>query len=260
MVSLPEHALALHQSRPAKRAREVNVGDAERLLSVLGGAALALMAARRRGAAGAALALVGGTLLHRGTTGRCVVYGALGLDTSDGEHGMLERRHGPAAVLDAAKATRVERSVTIQRDAGELYAFWRRLDNLPRVMRHLDRVTELSPTRSRWRAKAPAGQRVEWEAEIINDIPGELISWRSVEEATVPNAGSVHFTPATGGRGTVVRVVLEYEPPVGPLGALAARVVHEEPDTQVREDLRRFKRMMEAGEAPTTEGQPSCRE
>jgi len=93
---------------------------------------------------------------------------------------------------------------------------------------------------------------VEWDAEIIREEPDRLISWRSVEEATVPNAGSVHFDEAPHGRGTTVRVVLEYQPPAGKIGRAVAKLFGEEPDQQVREDLRRFKAMMEAGEIPNS--------
>jgi uncharacterized membrane protein len=237
-----------------------NVAKGERFASVLGGAALAAYGARRRGLPGALLALVGGALVRRGVTGHCDVYQALGVSTANpGEAIGLERQHGDAAVLDAAKAIKVERTVTVGRPADELYRFWRSFENLPRVMDHLESVTVLDDRRSHWKAKAPAGTTVEWDAEIHNEVPNELIAWRSVNEASVPNAGSVHFRPAPGGRGTEVKVVLEYQPPAGKVGALVARLFGEEPDVQVREDLRRFKMMMETGEAATTEGQPRGR-
>ena len=258
MVSFPERTLAVHRTREVKGERP-NVHQLERWASLFGGAALTLYALRRRDRSGAVLALAGAALVERGATGHCRVYHALGVTTNADEGSFLERKRGRAAVLDASKAVRVERSVTIARSPEQLYAFWRDFRNLPRVMQHLEDVTLLDGDRSRWRAKAPAGQSVEWEAEIINEVPNELIAWRSVAEATVPNAGSVHFTPAPGGRGTVLRVIIEYEPPAGLVGSTIARFVHEEPDAQVREDLRRFKRMMETGETPTTEGQPSGR-
>ncbi len=126
-------------------------------------------------------------------------------------------------------------------------------------MLHLQSVTVKDLTHSRWVANAPAGRTVAWDAEIINDKENELIAWRSVGNADIDNAGSVHFTPAPGGRGTVVKVVLEYVPPAGQAGKLVAKLFGEEPDTQVREDLRHFKEIMEAGEIPTTEGQSSGR-
>ena len=245
-------------SRPASPADAVNVGTIERVASVAGGAALALYGAKRKDLGGALLALLGAALVQRGATGHCAMYEGLGLDTSSEGGVALVQQHGPNAVLDASKAVRVERTVTIAMEPDELYRFWRNFENLPRIMEHLESVTVLDSTRSRWKAKAPAGASVEWEAVIHNEIPNELIAWKSVDEATVPNAGSVHFTAAPGGRGTEVKVVLEYQPPAGKLGQIVARLFGEAPEQQVREDLRRFKSMMESGEVPTTEGQPRC--
>jgi uncharacterized membrane protein len=154
---------------------------------------------------------------------------------------------------------KVERAVTINKSPAELYRFWRNFENLPRFMEHLKSVTIIDNTHSHWVVNAPGGTSVEWDAVIINERENELIAWRSVESADIDNAGSVHFTPAPGGRGTQVRVVLEYDPPAGRAGATIARLFGEEPDQQVREDLRHFKEIMEAGEIPTTEGQPSGR-
>ena len=137
-----------------------------------------------------------------------------------------------------------------ERPADELYAFWRDFENLPRFMEHLESVTVLTPLRSRWTAHAPAGTRVSWEAEIHNEIPNQLIAWRSLPGADVPNAGSVHFTPLGAGAGTEVRVVLSYEPPAGRVGAAVAKLFGEEPAQQVDEDLRRFKQVMESGDVP----------
>lgn len=229
-----------------------NVGRSERALSVGGGAALLLAAARRRDGAGVLLALAGAALAYRGVTGHCPAYQTLGVSTSDGGRPHLEQQHGESAVLDASKAVRVDRSVTIERPREELYAYWRQLDNLPRIMQHLESVTVLDEKRSRWKAKAPAGQTVEWDAIINHEEPNVRIGWKSEGNATVPNAGSVRFADAPGGRGTEVHVTLEYDPPAGRVGRLVARLFGEEPDVQVREDLRRFKSIMEAGEAPTS--------
>ena len=236
------------ETHDANRGRR-NVGDVERWLSVASGAALTVAGARRRGVDGTLLALLGGALVHRGVTGNCRVYGALGLDSADAAiNRSLSQQHGDSAVLDAAHAIRVERSITIMRPVEELFRFWRDFENLPRVMGHLEAVTVKSLTRSHWTAKGPAGSKIEWEAEIINERPNELIAWKSIEGALVPNAGSVHFTPAPGDRGTEVRVVLEYAPPAGRLGAQVARLLGEEPGIQVREDLWRLKQLMETGE------------
>ena len=242
----------------ARTERPTNVGELERAVSIASAGALAYYGYRRRGLTGLALATVGGVLLQRGLTGRCPVYGALGVHTAD--RGVrLEKQHGDAAVLDASEARRIEHSVTIDRPRAEIYRFWRNFENLPRIMGHLESVTVTSAERSHWKAKAPAGLSVEWDAVIINEIENELIAWKSVDDAEIANAGSVHFKDDAIGRGTVVRVVLEYEPPAGELGAAVATLLGEEPDVQVREDLHRFEQMLEAGELATTDGQPSVR-
>lgn len=248
----------LHLQRPHLRGA-VNVSTVERVLSLVGGGALALYGLRRRGAAGTLAGLAGALLVERGATGHCRVYETLGMDTADRTPRGLVRQHGRAAVLQAAGAIRVEHSISVDRPREDLFRYWRTLENLPRIMRHLEQVTVLDERRSRWRAKAPAGQTVEWTAIIHNEIPNELIGWKSLDDASVPNAGSVHFSDAPGGRGTVIRVLFEYDPPAGRLGAVVARLLGDDPDRQVAEDLRRFKASMEAGETPTTVGQPAAR-
>ena len=126
-------------------------------------------------------------------------------------------------------------------------------------MEHLQAVTVSGGNRSHWVAKAPLGQSVEWDAEIHNERENELIAWRSLEGSQVETAGSVHFTPAQAGRGTEVRVNLKYNPPAGQIGIALAKLLGEAPDQQIRDDLRRFKQVMESGEIPTTAGQPSGR-
>jgi uncharacterized membrane protein len=237
---------------PAERSRPtpVNVGDAERWLSLLGGGALAVFGLTRGSLGGLALAALGGAAAYRGLTGHCHAYGALGINTA-----------GPrpaATAIPAGTGIRVERAVTIDRPAGELYQFWRDLTNLPEIMSHLEEVRVLEGNRSHWVAQA-AGRRFEWDAEIHNEERDRLIAWRSLPGSEVDTAGSVHFERAAGGRGTVVRVNLKYNPPAGKLGAALAWTFGDSADQQVREDLRRFKQIMEAGEAPTTRGQSSCR-
>ena len=144
--------------------------------------------------------------------------------------------------------TRVRKSVTVNRPAEEVYAFWRNFENLPRFMQHLESVQVSGDGRSHWRAKAPAGKTVEWDAEITEDRPNELIAWRTVEGADVPNAGVVRFVAAPGGRGTEIHVDLQYDPPAGKIGALFAKLFGEEPSQQVNGDLRRLKQVLEIGE------------
>lgn len=230
----------------------INVGAIERWLSGLAGGALSGYGIMRRDWFGAMLAGLGGALIVRGATGHSFVYQGLNRNTSpDNTRYATSVRHN--------QGVKVVRAVTILKSPAELYRFWRNFENLPRFMQHLHSVSVKDVTHSHWVANAPAGRTVAWDAEIINDKENELIAWRSIGDADVDNAGSVHFTPAPGGRGTVVKVVLEYAPPAGQAGKLVAKLFGEDPDTQVREDLRHFKEIMEAGEIPTTEGQSSGR-
>ena len=151
-------------------------------------------------------------------------------------------------------AVRVERVITVNKPVHEVYQFWRQFENFPRFMRHLESVEMLGERRSRWRAKAPARMTVEWEAETVEEREDEWIAWRSLPGSTIENSGSVRFSPAPGARGTEVRVQLQYNPPAGALGRGIAWLFGEEPDQQIREDLRRFKQLMETGEIPLTDG------
>jgi uncharacterized membrane protein len=153
----------------------------------------------------------------------------------------------------------LERSVTVGKSPEECYRFWRSLENLPRFMESLESVRQLDERRSHWVAKGPLGIRLEWTSEITADRPGEELGWRTLEDSGAANAGSVRFETAPAGRGTIVRVSLHYSPLGGTLGAGLVRLLGHDPQSRIREDLRRFKQMMEAGEIPTTRGQPTGR-
>ncbi len=160
----------------------------------------------------------------------------------------LSRQNGhPPIPKPRSKDVHVVRAITVGRPAEEVHRFWRALDNLPRFMSHLESVIVLDDRRSHWKARAPAGASVEWDAEIVEDRP-DLLAWRSLPGAGVPNTGSVRFSPAPGGRGTEVLVELRYDPPGGKVGAMIAKLFGEEPGQQVDADLRRFKQVMETGE------------
>ena len=232
-----------------------NVARVERWISAVGGGALASLGLRRavgRSVPGrVGVALVAGHLLYRAFTGRDRVYSALGVNTA---------ARGAGAGPRSGEGIKVERSLTIDKPPSELYQFWRNFENLPRFMQHLESVTDTGGNRSHWVAKAPAGMTADWDATITEERENELIAWRSLPGGTVDHVGSVRFVPAPAGRGTEVKVSLEYRPPAGALGAAIAKLFGEEPGQQIREDLRRFKRLMEAGELPTTDGQSSGRE
>lgn len=230
---------------------EKNVNDPERWVSVVFGGVLAAYGLKMRSIGGLVLGTIGGALVFRGATGYCPVYGGLGISSA--------REDNDSNVsVPYGKGVRVEEAVTINAPPEQIYAFWRNFENLPRFMHNLESVSVHEGGRSHWVAKGPAGTKVDWEAEIINEIPNELIGWRSVNGSQVDNAGSVHFTSA-GDRGTEVKVVLRYDPPAGVLGAAVSKILGEDPAMNVQEDLRRLKMLIETGEIATIEGQPAGR-
>jgi uncharacterized membrane protein len=166
------------------------------------------------------------------------------------------RRALRRAMPDAGGPIRVRKAITARGVQDEVYELWRDFANLPRFMWQLESVEVTGERTSRWRANGPGGLSVEWEAEIVEDRPGELIAWRSLGEADVPNSGSVRFAPAPGDRGTEVHVELEYAPPGGKAAATVAKLFGEEPATQLADDLRRFKQIVEVGEILRSDGAP----
>ena len=163
------------------------------------------------------------------------------------------------APQDNAVSVRVKKSITINRSPEELYRFWHEFQNLPAFMNDLESVQVTGEKRSHWIAKGPAGKRIEWDAEIIEDRPNELIAWRSLEGSDVENSGSVRFERARGKPGTVIRVEIEYRPPAGSLGATVSKFLGADPKQALHENLHRLKQLMETGEIITTEGQPAGR-
>lgn len=184
------------------------------------------------------------------------VAGALLIDAYAAQR-MSRSTAGAGAERDSG--IRIQHAITINRPAQELYDFWRDFTNLPQIMDHLESVEVLEGNRSHWKVKGPAGSTVEWDAEILEDRPGELISWRSLEGADVDNSGTVRFIPMQGDRGTVVKIDLSYDPPAGRVGAAVAKLFRRGPEQEIRSDLRPFKQLMETGEITTTRGQPSGR-
>jgi len=198
--------------------------------ALLGGSALAVYGISRRSKSGAALAAAGGLL----------VYGGSRISTQ------------PAEI-------NAEASFTVSVSPEEAYRFWVNLENLPRFMSHLYSVRKLDDRRSEWVARGPMQLRIQWTAEIIDKRENQWIIWRSDPSSTFQNSGSVQFRPAPGNRGTEVTVSLNYEPPAGQVGKAFAMLFGKDATQTVYEDLRHFKQLIEAGEIPTTVGQPHGR-
>ncbi len=228
------------------RERDVNLGYLERLGSLAAAAALGLLSARRRSYASAIGALASAFLLHRGVTGRCPVYRAMGRNTATRkERAMARMERGASASVLIDRGIKLDERVVIGRRPSEVYAFFRDLHNLPRVMSHVERVEVSNSRLSHWTVQGPAGARLEWDAEIINDQRDQLLAWRSREGSDVRNAGSVHFAPRDGGMSTELRVQMKYDPPAGAVGAAVARFFGRSADLQLREDLWRLKSELE---------------
>jgi uncharacterized membrane protein len=222
-----------------------NVGATERVVSAMAGAGLALWGLRRGGITGVVGLAAGATLAARGVSGYCPWYAANAAGSTNDRR--TAEREG------WSRASAVTRSVTIRRPKDEVYREWRNFKNLQNFMQHVERIDVLSPERSHWVVKAPAGMTVEWDAIVTEDRPNELIAWKSAEGADVRNTGRVEFREAPGG-GTEVRAVLAYEPPGGAIGEALARLLGEEPSIQAHDDLHRFKSMLENGAGRGTAG------
>jgi uncharacterized membrane protein len=227
-----------------------NVSGLERIITGLAGGGLigAAFGAPTKWPVRIGLSLLGGGLLARAATGYCPGYRLLGIDGAhpDNESIGVRAHHG----------FRFEGVVSIAKPKQEVFAFWRRLENLPRLFDHLNQVDQTDSIHSNWFARGPMDKRIEWQAEIINERPGELIAWRSIPGGDLDTAGSVHFEDAQAGRGTNVRLELKYDPPGGKAGATIAKLFGTNFEAETVEGLRRLKQLFETGEIATTAGQP----
>jgi uncharacterized membrane protein len=247
-ADLPENNISYdHNQEPSCSIPRKNVGRSERIASLAGGAALVLAGRRQGSWSGLLLAAAGAGLLYRGATGKCYAYQQMGISTCKGSEN---------TIIPAHQGVKVEKRLLINRPAAELYRFWRDLSNLPRVFQHLVSVEETSKERSHWVASGPMNQQLEWDAEILTDRPNEVLAWRSLADSQVDTAGSVRFEESPNGRGTTVVISLKYNPPGGKLTDYLASWFGTDLQSVIDDDLRNFKSQMEAGEVPTTTGQP----
>lgn len=215
------------------------IADAENWAALGSGTLLLLLGASKRSLLGTCLAASSIPLLYRGVTGhwpRALTEFVQSDDTK--------------TALGGDRGVHVRESIRLEVPIDDVYRYWRQLEFLPRFMEHLDRVTETSPRHSHWIARGPAGLAVEWDAEIINEVENQTLAWSSLPGSDVVTAGSVNFHTVRGGRSTQVNVHLQYAPPAGKAGAIVAGLFGREPSQTIREDLRRFKRLLEAGEIP----------
>lgn len=233
------HARLVAMRANTTPATATSLSDAQSWLSVGVGALLLAFGMSRRSTLGTCVAISSIPLLYRGIVGEwpSPFHQSVDSDTTK-------------TALSGPRGIHVRESIQLEVPVTDVYRFWRRLENLPTFMRHLDRVTEDWDGRSHWVAKGPAGLGVEWDAEIINEVGDKLIAWQSLPGSDVVSAGSVHFDAVRAGQSTRVTVHLQYEPPAGAAGAVAASLFGVDPSHTIREDLRRLKQMLEAGETP----------
>jgi uncharacterized membrane protein len=206
--------------------RQYRMRTAFRWSALITGGALTLLGLSRRSKPGIAIAAAGGLLSYAGAK------------TSTRERELIARS-----------------SILLNCTPQEAYQFWSKFENLPLFMRHLESVTQMGETRSRWIAIGPLGKRVTWDAEIAFDRKDDVIAWRSLPDSEIYVDGIVKFRNAPANRGTIITVVVVYQPPAGALGGALAKILGKDPSFMMRQDLRRLKALIEAGEIPTVEGQ-----
>jgi len=217
---------------------EPSVDQLQRWGALAAAAAVIGYGVSRRSLPGLLMAAGAVPLAYRGATGRWPA-GVESLMSSSGD--TREALSGPRGI-------HVREAIRLECPVDEVYRFWSRLENLPTFMKNLAVVTDLGGGRSHWVARGPGGVRVEWDAEIINEIQNKVIAWRSLPGGDVVSAGSVVFRPAREDRGTQLTVSLQYDPPAGALGTTIAMLFGKAPSQTIREDLRRLKQLLEAGE------------
>lgn len=219
-----------HHEPRFKSQTAVNVGGLERLISVLFGGFLAAKAARK---GGFFRTVASGYLLHRGTTGHCGLYRALGFTTA-----------GPRGI-------ELNESITVNRPVAEVWSFWRNLQNLPEFMDHLKEVKVIDSKRSHWVAEAPGDIKIEWDAEIVGERENEFIAWRSLPYSDIKTQGFVEFLQAPGHKGTEIRVHMVYDLPGAGPAAGVKRLLENITFRQLRTELMRFKDRMEGVRGPS---------
>jgi uncharacterized membrane protein len=225
------------------------------VVSAAAGGALLAFGIKQGGVGGTLLSVLGGAMLYRGTTGHCHVYDAAGINTNT----QVRSRKSPYDRGFFSGRIHVNKAVTIDRTASDLYQYWKNFENFPQFMKHVESVVKTGDDTWHWKAKAPLGMSVEWDGILTSDVENQRIGWQSAEGADIPNSGVVEFRPRQE-RGTEVKVTMIYEAPGGKLGEWLAWALGEEPGIQIADDLRRFKMLMETGEIITVAGQPSGRE
>ena len=236
----------LSRREAGRRTSDSNVGQAERVASAALGGTLLMLGLGRRSLGGVAVAALGGGLVYRAATGQCHFYEALGLDTA----------HDREASPEASEAVA---AITIGKPAEELDRLWRDPQTLTRITSGFAELTPAGDGRTNWKVRGPLGRDLEWDTRVVEDRPGWEQRWQSVEGASVPSEGEIHFRPAPGDRGTEVTLRIRFNPPGGALGLAAAKLLGFVPRLFAERALHYFRALAETGEIPTTDQQPAAR-
>lgn len=230
---------------PERGTNIINVDWQERVLSAgIGGYLLAagLRNLTKRPLKGILQTAIGGFLLYRGSSGNCPVYTSLG-KTQDATH---------------ASSVNIRTSMIVNRPRNEVYQFWRRLENLPKFMKHLLTVKELDARRSHWEAVIPGNVgTLKWDAEIVKEREGEFIGWQSLPNATIENAGKVEFRDVDNGLDTEIDVTISYRPPAGDIGSGIASLLNPVFEKIIKQDILNFKEYIETHNMPVYGGAQS---
>ena len=225
----------------------INISWGERIGSIAGGLVIGYFGLQKFSLKNIVLSLSGGYLIYRGLSGHCMFNELVGIDTSE--------REGSPVIL--------KKAITINKPRAEVYARWRELEKLPSILKHLSEIRAVDADKKRyhWKMKLPKGLgHLEWDAEIVDERPNELIAFRTYNGSDVSQSGRVEFIEAPGGRGTEMHATIKYYPPAGYIGSAAAKALNGYIATLVLEDMKRFKKLLETGEITKIDGQPSGRD
>jgi uncharacterized membrane protein len=231
---------------------DVNMNPTERSAKFISGLMLVGTGLLKRGWMGLGMGIAGVTMLFQSGTGVSYINKLLNRNSA------IKRTSGAVSVPHK-QGKHVTASITINRPAADIYNFWRNFRNLEHFMPYVKSVDVKNATQSHWSINGPAGMAIEWDAEIINDEPNRVIAWRSLKNPFVDHAGAVRFEEAPNHQGTEVRVEMEYAPLGGAAGMAFAKLLGASPEQHAVDSLRRLKQIMEVGQTPTTDGQPSGR-
>jgi uncharacterized membrane protein len=234
-----------------------NIGQTERWLSGIVGGAFAAYGVSRRDWLGSGIAVLGSALFYRGASGHSFLYQAMNISTAEKQPNFAPGIPKTVSSIPGKRGTRVQRLMTVNRSAEDLFNYWYDIEKAPLYMDYVQSVLRTGERTSHWITQGPGNKTVEWNSELLEVVPNKSISWHVHGKPTTANAGKVSFDPASDGLGTIVTLELDFLQFQGAFGTGIGMIVGHIPEKQALETLRHFKELMEAGEIPTIKGQPT---